>query len=725
MSDNPLHIAFVWHMHQPYYRDAITGLYRLPWVRLHGTKDYLDMVEVLRDFPDIKQTFNFTPSLLEQLIDYTENLAHDIYLELTRKKANELTSEDRVFLLEHFFLANWETMIKPFPRYHELLVKRGLRLIRSELMRKIRYFSEGDFLDLQVLFNLSWIDPVFREKDPFLSMLVQKGRNFSEEDKHTLISKQFGILNRIIPAYREMTAKGQVELSVSPFYHPILPLLCDTNSARMAMPDIQLPRMRFTYPQDAEKQIRMGIDYFEKLFGYRPVGMWPSEGSVSEEAVRIAVSLGIQWLGTDENILAASLGRRMRDGAGNINDPGAFYRPYRFGDASLIFRDHSMSDLIGFVYSGWEAKRAADDFIGKLVQIWMHMPKNKPQLVSIILDGENAWEYYKNDGHDFFMHLYDGLSKDKRLKTVLVSEYLSQHDRGEHLQRLHAGSWINANFRVWIGHEEDNRAWDYLTEARNDLELYQTLHPEKDLPEAWKAIYAAEGSDWNWWYGDEHSTELQKDFDELFRLNLMKVYKEMGREIPAHLFVPVQREERSVSPTVTIRGFVDPNIDGIVTSYFEWYHAAAIDVKKSGGSMHKAESLLSSLHYGFNKDSLFLRLDFAIPVQELPDDTRIVIIAVKPSESKLTVSLKPFLSTAELFRKNSGEWQKIRDVTSVAFRDIFEIGIPFRDFEAKEKDEMDICISLMRNGEEMERCPWRGYISFTVPTSDFEKMMWS
>jgi alpha-amylase/alpha-mannosidase (GH57 family) len=710
-------------MHQPFYKDFTTGLYRLPWVRLHGTKDYLDMAEILAEFPDIKQTYNFTPSLLEQIIDYTENNAKDQYLEFTIKKASELNMEEKLFILENFFLANWDNMIKPFPRYYELLMKRGLHSIKTDLVRAIRYFGTSDFLDLQVLFNLCWIDPLFRNKDPFLKTLVDKGKDFTEEDKQLLISKQLSILKEIIPRYGEISKKGQIELSVSPFYHPILPLLCDTNSARIAMPDIKLPQKRFSHPEDAEKQIRMGIDYFEKFFGYRPVGMWPSEGSVSEDVLRLATKEGIKWIGTDEDILSISLGKQLRDASRNVIKPDILYRPYTFENVSLIFRDHGLSDLIGFVYSKWDSKKAAEDFINRLIQVWASLPKDKPHLLSVILDGENAWEYYKNDGHDFLRYLYEGLTREKRLKTVTVSEYINNLDKGEHLNRLHAGSWINANFSIWIGHEEDNIAWDYLTETRDDLGVFQRLNPDKNLSEAWKAIYIAEGSDWNWWYGDEHTTDTQKDFDDLFRINLAKVYKDMGKEAPQHLFLPVLKEDRSISPAITIRGFIEPKIDGIVTSYYEWYQGAHMEIKKSGGSMHKAESILSDLYYGFNKDNFFLRIDPSIPFSELPDNTIIFINIVKPSQIKITFPIKLALK-AELFIKGNSDWEKIKDINDVAIQDIFEIGIPFEDLKVKENDEINLFISIMKNSEEMERCPWRGFITFTVPTPDFEAMMW-
>lgn len=711
-------------MHQPFYRDPMTGLYRLPWVRLHGIKDYLDMAEILMDFPDVKQTFNFTPSLLEQIIDYTENNAKDRHLELTLKRASDLAAEEKLFILENFFLANWENMIKPFPRYYELLVRRGLRFIKSDLMRVVRYFSNNDFLDLQVLFNLCWIDPLFREKDKFLKTLVEKGKDYTEEEKHMLISKQRSILREIIPRYKEIAESGQIEISISPFYHPILPLLCDTDSARIAIPDIRLQKKRFVHPEDAEKQVRMGIDYFERLFGYRPVGMWPSEGAVSEESIRIMAKEGIRWIGTDEDILSNSIRKRLRDASGNITEPDILYKPYMFENVSIIFRDHQLSDLIGFVYSGWDSKKAAEDLVDRLIQIRASISKDRPHLLAIILDGENAWEYYKNDGHDFLRYLYERLSREERLKTVKVSEYLNEHDKGESLNRLHSGSWINANYSVWIGHEEDNIAWDYLTETRDDLEIFQKLNPEQDLSEAWKAIYVAEGSDWNWWYGDEHTTETQQDFDELFRLNLMRVYKEMGKEIPQQLFVPVFREDRSVPPAVTIRGFIEPRIDGIVTSYYEWYQGAYMDVRKSGGSMHRGESILSQLYYGFNKDNLFLRIDPAIPFSKFPDDTKLSINIVKPVQFKIIIPLRaPSLKT-ELFEKRREGWEKIKDINAVAIQDIFEIGIPFSDLEAKEKDDICLFVSIIKNSEEVERCPWRGYITITVPTPDFEAMMW-
>lgn len=720
----PLYIAFLWHMHQPYYKDPFTGIYRLPWVRLHGTKDYLDMVKILEEFPNIRQTFNVVPSLIEQLRDYIENNATDRYLELTLKHPSDMTESERLFVIENFFLANWDNMIKTFPRYYELLVKRGFRFTKGDIVRVSRYFTDYDIMDLQVLFNLSWIDPMFRDNDPTIKRIIQKERGFTEEDKQLVIKKQFEILKEIIPEYKKMSQSGQIELSVTPFYHPILPLLWDTDSAKIAMPGVKLPKKRYSYPEDAIKQIRMALDYFEKIFGYRPSGMWPSEGSVSEDVVKAMYAEGIKWIATDEEVLARSLQKPLRSPEGYLTDATCLYSPYQFNNVSMIFRDHKLSDLIGFVYSGWKPEKAVDDFMGKLIQIRNTLPKDRPYLVPIILDGENAWEYYKNDGHDFLRGLYHALSNDSRFKTVTISEFIKEHGPGEPLHRLHSGSWINANFGIWIGHEEDNLAWDYLAQTREDLEVFAKANPDRDTTEAWNAIYAAEGSDWNWWYGDEHTTETQEDFDELFRNYLMQVYKVMGKDIPPHLYIPILLEDRSIEPVTQARGFIYPKIDGFVTSYFEWYQSAYVDVKRSGGSMHKSESFVSALYYGFNKDNLYLRIDPAMPFSESHEPIILQINIVHPFTFKIICDLQGNTLNATVHERVFEEWILVKTIKNVAAKEIFEIEIPFADIKAHENDEIHFSMDIMKNSEAIERCPWRGYITAIVPTPYYETLMW-
>lgn len=343
-----INLAILWHMHQPYYFDPLKNKFILPWVRLHATKDYLDMLLILEEFQDVKVTFNVVPSLLKQIREY-ENGATDLFMEITLIPAEELKDEQKIFILENFFLANWQTMIYPFPRYRELLEKRGKSY--GDLSKTIKKFTTQEFRDLQVLFNLVWIDPLHRENDKFLKELERKGREYTEEEKNLLINKQIEILKKIIPLYKKMTLSKQIELSVSPFYHPILPLIYDNFKAKEPMPNVVLPKYRFIAPEDAKKQINRAIEYFEKTFGFKPHGMWPSEGSVSEEVIELIRDSKISWIATDEEILSKSLGEKLREGD-RVLAPEKLYSVYEFKGVKIFFRDKILSDLIGFVYSG-------------------------------------------------------------------------------------------------------------------------------------------------------------------------------------------------------------------------------------------------------------------------------------------------------------------------------------------------------------------------------------
>jgi alpha-amylase/alpha-mannosidase (GH57 family) len=373
----------------------VTGSYILPWVRMHGIKDYYDMPALLTDFPEIHQTFNLVPSLLKQIRDYVENGATDRFLALTLKPAAELNPDDKLFLLKNFFMANWDTMIKPYPAYWQLLDRRGHSVSPEDLRNAVRYYTTQDYLDLQVWFNLAWFDPLFKNGDALLRGMVKKGSGFSENEKALLVQKQREVMALIIPEYQRLAGLGRIELTTTPFYHPILPLLYDTDLAKAAVPDIRLPVNRFVHPEDAEAQLKAAMAYHEKLFGSRPAGMWPSEGSVAEEIIPLLAKEGIQWIGTDEGVLARSLGANFeRDLAGSLKNPEVLYKPYLAGKGekrvSIVFRDRTLSDLVGFVYSKWDYRNAVNDLIDRLHRVRREV-KDGPHLVSIILDGENAW----------------------------------------------------------------------------------------------------------------------------------------------------------------------------------------------------------------------------------------------------------------------------------------------------------------------------------------------
>jgi alpha-amylase/alpha-mannosidase (GH57 family) len=349
-------VAILWHMHQPFYEDLVTREHIMPWVRLHALKDYYGMVALLREFPSIRATFNLVPSLLVQLEAFAADRARDRYLELGLKPAEQLTVADAEFIVANFFHAQRQRMIDVYPRYAELLERRA----------SAARFTIDQLRDLQVWQKLAWIDPFYLSGDERVRRLVSKGRGFDEEDKTLLRTVELELLNRVIPEYRDAATRGQIEIATSPFYHPILPLLCDTDVYHRTHPGSPLPRRRFHHPEDAEAQLVRAADCHERLFGRRPVGLWPSEGSVSDAMVPLVSRAGFSWMATDEQILARSLGLTFsRDPYGHVEQPELLYRPYTVqvggSSVSCVFRDHVLSDRIGFVYAGWAPDAAADD----------------------------------------------------------------------------------------------------------------------------------------------------------------------------------------------------------------------------------------------------------------------------------------------------------------------------------------------------------------------------
>ncbi len=728
MSDRPLHIAFLWHMHQPYYKDTISGEITMPWVRLHAIKDYLDMVRILDDFPNLHQTFNVVPSLFEQLEDLLNPASRkDMAFELTLKKAGELTENDKVFLLKNFFMANWEMMIKPFPRYADLLAKRGKHFSADEAPRALKHFTKQDYLDLQALFNLAWFDPSYQEKDAQLNELVKKGRYYSEGDKRLILDKQLDIVRMIIPTYKKMQEEGKIEVSVSPFYHPILPLLCNSDIAKISYPEIRLPKAVFRHPEDAKHQIDSAVKYYTERFGRPPGGMWPSEGSVSDETIDLAIEAGFNWIATDEEILFRSLGRNKT--------AEELYRPYsiqrKYGELALIFRDKALSDSIAFTYQSWTAEKAAADLTNRLRAIRDGLPKDKgPFLVSIILDGENAWEYYPNDGRDFLRSLYAYLNADAGLKVVTVPEFLRDNPSRNRLDRIYPGSWINANFNIWIGHEEDNRAWGYLTQARDALEAYEKQHPEEmmtdKLQKAWKEIYIAEGSDWNWWYGDDHSSANDDEFDRLFRMHVLNVYTLLGQKPPEYLLVPIKRKKAKIIREPS--GLLAPAIDGLDTNYFEWINAGLLDAAKCGGTMHQSETIIKRMYFGFDMETLYLRFDLALPPENSNSEKLSLDLLVVGNGIKIVVPLherKKDIGYAIFKKEESDKWAEYKKVGSSSLDKILELAVKFDDIRSMPGDTLKILTGVERDGQIIERCPEYGPVQITLPDSDYESRFWT
>jgi len=729
-------VALLWHMHQPYYEDLVTREHILPWVRLHALKDYWGMVAMLDEFPGVKTTFNLVPSLLVQLEAFAQDKAHDRYLELGLKPAHALMPDDVRFILRNFFHAQRQRMIDIFPRYAELLSLRGWGTSDSEIDAAARRFGIDDLRDLQIWQKLAWVDPAYHERDPRVLALVEKGRHFSEEDKQDLRAIELELLNAVIPAYRRAIEAGNVEVSTSPFYHPILPLLCDTDIYKRTHPLARSPRQRFTRPDDALAQLEQAADYHERLFGRRPAGVWPSEGSVSDAVVPLIARAGFKWMATDEMILANTLATNFgRDGRGLVEQADRLYRPYLVsaGGAEVAcgFRDHALSDLIGFVYAGWPAAAAADDFVGRLVEAGRHASAKdgrEEPTIFVILDGENAWEHFEGGGRPFLRALYGRLSRHPELRTVTMADACAAPR--ERLQGIFPGSWIDANFYIWIGHADDQRAWSQVAEARQALDAAGPDVDADTLVRARQEMFISEGSDWCWWYGDDHSSEHDSEFDELFRRHLRNVYRLLQRPIPDELFIsnistgslPVQM----APPTAHI----SPRLDGEDSSYFEWLCAGTLDLRSIAGAMHQVERqpVLTQVRFGFSQDALFFRFDPERPASDLlAEGWTVVVTFLRPSGLRVSCSGSPAGEVrATLWRRDGTAWHPSASECRLAAASLIELEIPLRAFGHSPLADVAFFVTVHDiNENETERHPAGRPVELTVPDDRFEARNWS
>ena len=615
-----LRVVVLWHQHQPFYKDLVTGEYRLPWVRLHALKDYYGMVKLLEEFPNVHQTFNLVPSLISQIQDYEAGTARDPFLDVASRPASDLSSADRRFALQYLFQANPVHLIGRYPRYVELWER--FRSSGSNPDRADKFFQRQDYTDLQVLSQLAWFDEFYLQ-EPEIAALVRKARNYSLDDQTLVISRQRELIKKVLPAHARAAQEGRIEISTSPFYHPILPLICDTNQGAVSTPGLPLPQNRFRHPEDAQEQLQRGIDLHEKVFGTRPNGVWPSEGSVSEEVLAIAAGLGVNWMATDEGVLARTLGMSfMRDGHGRLPDAAAakLYTVHRFESGGtrmhLLFRDHALSDLIGFVYSGMPPQEAASHLMQNIKEAAQPVLRSGVDaIVPIILDGENAWEYYPESGREFLRRFYDLLQNDRAIEAVTVSEAIARHRNVNVLHSLTPGSWIYANFNIWIGSGEDNRSWDYLYHARNFYSQASSGCTEEQRKLAHEELMIAEGSDWNWWYGPEHHSANDRDFDELYRKHLSNIYQVLGATPPDYLAQPIMTG--TVQPVFMPQThYIHPKLSGDMIRYFEWMGAAHYAADRRSGAMHGKVFLLDSIYAGIDEKNIYGRLDFAAGIPE-------------------------------------------------------------------------------------------------------------
>ncbi len=742
----PLYVAFIWHQHQPLYKSRLDNQYHLPWVRLHGTKDYLDLVLLLERYPKLHQTVNLVPSLILQLEDYVAGTAFDPYLSAALLPAESLSWEQRQFVLEHFFDAHHRTLIDPHPRYSELYSQRQEK---GEAWC-LNHWQPQDYSDLMAWHNLAWIDPLFWD-DAEIAEWLERGRGFTLSDRQRIYSKQREIISRIIPQHRQMQETGQIEVTTTPYTHPILPLLADTNTGRIAVPQMKLPELRFQWPEDIPRHLSKAKQVYCERFGCEPRGLWPSEQSVSPAILPNVAAAGFEWLCSDEAVLGWTIDQFFhRDATGTVQEPELLYRPYRLetaqGNLSIVFRDHRLSDLIGFSYSAMEPRRAATDLVGHLEAIARTLKSRQsvpsgtalehPWLVTIALDGENCWEFYEQDGKPFLENLYQILSEHPMLQLVTVSEFLDRFPPTETLRAndLHSGSWVDGSFTTWIGDPAKNRAWDLLTQARQVL----ARHPEateETNPDAWEALYAAEGSDWFWWFGEGHSSNQDAMFDQLFREHLASLYQALNEPIPPELRQAVEPhfDDGDRPP----QNFIHPVIDGQGDEQ-DWNQAGRIEVGGARSTMHRS-SPIQRLWYGVDHLNFYLRLDFKTgtkpgvdfppelhllwfypdhpmplspaPIAELPEESPLDYLFHHHLGINLLTQSHWFQEATEMY-----QWHSRLSRAQVALDSCLELAVPWADLQLVEPDwSLRLVIILADEGRYVDYLPEKALIPVNVP----------
>lgn len=772
-AGSPLYVALIWHNHQPFYKNTATGMYMMPWVRMHAVKDYYDMAAMLKDYPNVHVSFNLVPSLIRQLDEYSTG-AKDIQLILTEKPACELTQDDKDFMLRRFFDANWDNIIKRYPRYWELLQLRGTSASDESIAQAISNYTEQDFRDLQVWFNLAWLDPDFVEADPAMKGLVRKARWFTEADKQLVVAKHAQIIREVIPLYREMQNTGQIEVMTTPFYHPIMPLIYDTDLARIASPKLDLPAERFAYPEDVEAQLGLAVDSYRSHFGAAPRGLWPSEQAVGQKIVDIVSSAGFDWMVSSEGVLARSLGVALRDGAGNVARPDLLYRPYIVEEdgkqVAILFRDIVLSDKIGFSYSGMTGRAAARDLVSYLKKVKADLAGVAgPHIVTIALDGENCWEYYANDGKEFLHAMYEALNTDPDFRAVTVEEYLAVNPATERIPVLHTGSWISDNLETWIGEAEENRAWDYLARARRALEeaaggadacdavCGSTCGtacgaacdpPTEDLARAWDEMLAAEGSDWFWWYGDDQSSGNDEAFDELFRIHLQNVYNYLGLPVPGYLYLPIIPKQPAVAEDKITGIMKDAVMDGMV-GWGEWEKASFYRGVAAEGNT----PVLASLRVGVDSENLYVRLTAEGGFEALyGQDAQIAIyintarrgeVNALPrwSGDGMDATVLGFPLGAEVMvdfsniarrgragarlasATGDGRWVDAGEVAAASVGNALEIAVPFDALGIRGGDAAVLAAVATRGGKNVDVIPSGGPAEFKAPVVSVGKRL--
>lgn len=580
----------------------------MPWVRLHAVKDYLDMALWAKKFDRLKLNFNFVPALLDAIIDYAEKNAHDIHSRLTITPEEQLNHEDKIFILNNFFDSNYQTMILTNEEYHRLY-----QIVQAHGTVNTEIFTNQEYADIMALFNLAWIDPSFKTSNKELKRLVKKGKNYTLEDRIEIIELQREIIRKIIPTLKKLSDKNKIEITTSPYYHPILPILLDYKNIRKnAATDDELLYLKTEL--DAKVQTQMALDRVEEIFGKRPKGIWPSEQCVSGKTLEMLSNLGVEWTISDEGILASSINFEFEhDFKGYLKEPYHLLKSYQYktknSDIKMIFRDSTIHNLISFEYPHHNPIATANDLYDriKVMQSKILSSPDKDHLLTIALDGENCWENYFEDGASFLKTLYTLITEDETLETVLISDYLEHSKEHKLLNKITSGSWSNKSFKLWIDEPVKDLAWTYLKRVRQDFSEFvkrEPLNPNIEL--ARRELFICEGSDWFWWYGEPNDSGRDNIFDFIYRTRLKNIYRYLDLDTPKYLDEPITDISPS-KPSKYPKSLISPAINGksIISEDDDWNNAGFIEIPD--GPVLRESKLFEKIRFGNDKDYFYLR----------------------------------------------------------------------------------------------------------------------
>ncbi len=714
----PIHLAFVWRLHQPWSLSPDSGSLTLPWVRLHAAGTYRDFASLLERHPGVNVTAVLSPPLLEQIRLLREGV-EDTGLALTRIPAEELTPEERGMLARYFFSVHRQARLHPMPRYRELLEKRGHQGAGGAW--GAADLSVDELRDLQVLFNLAWFGPTAAE-DPRVEALLVRGRDFEEADKEVVIGRQRELLEGLVPAWTALGRRGSVEWIPCPHRYPILPLLVDSHTARRPTPDARLPR-RFANPGDAAEQMERARATFVKEVGWEPRGLWPPELAVSPESVRLAGEQGFGYLVSDASVLFHSLDER-----GSSPGRRRLFQPYRHGGSALFFRHEELSRRVEQEYTAWEdSGAAADDFLQQVRQAaaGARVDGDAPPLVVVALPLERVWERYAEPMTGFLGALFGRLERGGDVVTTTLGQWLDRHPPAVALDHLHSGSWVDGNFATWIGEALKNRAWDLLGHARERLARAERSGETsaEQRAEALEHLLDAEGADWFWWLGEPYHSEEDDLYEALFRAHLAAAYRALGDTPPAELFRPLT-QGGAVAPSRQPTDLVHPRMDGSLASYFEWRGAGYHRVPPAG-SLAPYPSILSGLYWGFDPGRLYIRL---VPADSLPPHlsplTGEVQVNLQITESgrrvncRLVTGEQPHLALTH--GPPDGAEVELGRVQEVVVGEVIELSVPLSRLALIPGQQVGLSVQFTREGQQVGTVPSSGFIEVKVPVDGYE-----